>query len=260
MRNKILLLLLLFSQIALTQQSSSIFLKSGVAFNTLQDGSFSDLSYNGLNMYYAFSFNRELPRSEFQVEVAYINGQLKNPLKSDEVLIKSIDRNFINANISYRKKVCYKGLDLAIGLSNSTYYDLSTYPLPANNQVSYELTSSLNAFARLNILLTQHLNYRLTTNIPMVSASIRPLDGGLFHQKDMEFDLVGALNSANFYPTNKIFFLHFNHAIGIKWKDRPIEIYYDYFGGYNKVIDKKGSAVQTIGIAFPIYSNLKSHN
>ena len=239
---------------AFSQKSHAINFRTGIAAHSFQDNNFSAVPYSGSGITYGLSYSKRGNKSIIGADFDIQNAQLQSKLEEDLTLVPNLDRNFYTGTISYLRKVNTPYIDVYVGASNSTLYDVVPFPLPGNNQFSYELSNSLNASFDLSYSFNQNFSYRLRTDLPMVSLSVRPQDGGLFHMKNLDFDLGRALKSANFYPTNKVFSLHFHHLIEYEYKGRVLGLYYDYLGGYNKVVGKKGSAIQKVGVVIPLFS------
>ena len=246
--------MLLLAASAFSQNSHAINFRTGIASHSFQDNNFSAIPYSGKGLTYGLSYVKRANKSLFSIDFDSQNAQLENRLREDFRLISNMDRKYYTGTISYLRKVNTPFVDIYVGASNITIYDLVSIPLPGNNQFSYELTNSFNASLEISYSFSQKFSYRLKTDLPMVSLSVRPQDGGLFHMKNLDFDYGRALKSAKFYPTNKIFSLHFHHLIEYQYKGRTLGLYYDYLGGYNKVVGKKGSAVQKVGISIPLYT------
>jgi hypothetical protein len=250
----LLLSTLLLATSVFSQKNHSINFRTGMAAHSFQDNNFSAVPYSGIGLSYGLAYSKHSEKSLFSVDFDVQNAQLQSQLNEDLILIAALDRDSYTGTISYLRKVNTPRVDVYFGASSTTFYDLVPFPLPGNNQFSYELTNTFNAAIELSYSFNEKLNYRLKADIPTFSLSVRPQDGGLFHMKNLEFDIGRALKSAKFYPTNKIFSLHFHHVIEYQYKGRTFGLYYDYLGGYNKVVGKKGSAIQKVGITIPLFT------
>lgn len=250
----ILISTLLLSHSIFAQSGHTFDFRVGLAKHNFQDKNYSALAYSGSNLTYGLTYKKESGKSQFAIDFEVQNASLSSNLDESKTLFPSLQRTSYQGNISYLRQISVPRLEVKVGGSSTTFYDFVPFPFSANNLVSYELTTSLNGAVEVVYLFTQNLNYRLKADIPMLTLSVRPQDYGLFHMKNLEFDLGRALKSATFYPTNKIFFLHFNHMIEYEYKGRKIGLFYDYIGGYNKALGKKGSAIQKVGISIPLFT------
>lgn len=237
-----------------SQSPHRVNLTSGIAFHNFQDYNYSPLKYVGSNIFYGIDYHFQSDKSRFETGLLIQSATLSNGLSSGESVMSKTERTLYSGNLRYLYQLSVPNTEIYVGASTTVIYDLMPYNFNANNLVSYELTGTLNAAANITHRFNKDLSFTLKADLPMISASVRPMDEGFFHMNNMEFDLGKALSTANFYPTNKIFFLHFQHLFEYKFNKYTLGVYYDYQGGYNKVIDKKGSAVQKIGIVLPISS------
>lgn len=248
----IFLVALLTTSFLHAQKAHVLNLRAGLAFHVFQDHNFSALAYSSNALFYGVDYSRIGSKSIMKIEADLQNANLQSRL--DEPLLKEIERTSIMGTVTYLRKKSVPLVDLNWGVSSTTMYDLAGFGLPANNQVSYELTTTLNAAVQISYDFNPKISYKLNADLPMVSVSVRQQEGGFFHMKNLEFDVGRALKSARVYPTNKVFFLHFRHSFEYQYKNRTVGIFYDYLGGYNKIAGKKGSAISKVGISIPLIS------
>ncbi len=236
------------------QQTSSFYVNAGLALHAIQDQGHSPLMYTGTGLMYGAAYRTRSENTFSGVDFATGKASLAAQLEEESSFgLNQAKRRNMRASYYHLRKLPIQKIGLYVGGALSGLYDFIPFNHSANNLVGYELTASVGPAVRLEYEISSHFKLAFQASTALFSYGLRPYHDGFFPIKDLELHAGKIIENGEFATVDKAFQLQTRTILTITPRQaKSFNLFYEYAGGVNKLMERKGAATQTIGLEIPI--------